>query len=109
MNIKQIIEESAGHVSLSIAPIDLQEFASEIYKQGRIDAREEAQRAAATQPKDDPLLTIEEVAKKLRVTRTAIFRWNKKGYLVPTTYAGRHPRYSLSDINKLLAERKRLN
>lgn len=106
MNIKEIIASGASNVALSISPTDLQEFGREIYKQGRADAAEEARLAAESKPEADPLLTIDEVAERLRVTRSTIFRWRKAGYLTPTAFAGTLPRFATSTINKLADARR---
>lgn len=46
--------------------------------------------------------TIEEVSKILNVNKTTLWRWAKKGYLVPVEVGGNR-RYRMSDIHQLLA------
>lgn len=51
--------------------------------------------------KSDVLLTTDEVAERLSVSRTTLWKWEKKNYLCPIEVGGKR-RYKLSDINEIL-------
>ena len=46
--------------------------------------------------KPEVFLTAEETAKRLKVNRSTLWRWNKEGYLV-----GSKVRYKLSDVERI--------
>ena len=54
--------------------------------------------AAAT---SDQLLSIDEAAKLLSVSKMTLYRWDKNGYLKKMEIGGKR-RYRLSDIEKLV-------
>jgi predicted DNA-binding transcriptional regulator AlpA len=89
MNIAELISNGVG-VTISVTPTDLKEFALELLEE-------------ANQVKKEPeqFLTADETSKKLNVTSTTLWRWNKENYLKPIKI-GRKPYYKLSDVNKLM-------
>lgn len=50
--------------------------------------------------KPEVYLTAEETAKRLKVDRSTLWRWNKEGYLV-STKVGSKVRYKLSDVERI--------
>ena len=46
----------------------------------------------------------DQVSKILNVNKTTLWRWQKKGYLVPVEVGGKR-RYRMSDVKQLLGER----
>jgi excisionase family DNA binding protein len=50
--------------------------------------------------KPEVFLTAEETAKRLKVDRSTLWRWNKEGYLV-STKVGSKVRYKLSDVESI--------
>lgn len=90
MNISELIK-SGANVAITITPRDLNEFALNLIEQ-----------AKQIEPKvPDQYLTPTEVANKLNVTKSTLWRWDKIGYLTPNR-VGRFPKYKLSDITKIL-------
>ena len=77
---------------------------SEDLRQTIFDAVNEAKRALE---KDialkhcDMLLTTNQVIERLKVSRTTLWVWVKKKYIVPVEVGGRQ-RFRLSDINAIL-------
>ncbi|MGL4519566.1 MAG: helix-turn-helix domain-containing protein [Phocaeicola sp.] len=53
------------------------------------------------QQEEDKLLTPEEAAKKVKSTKSTLWRWGKLGYLTPTRIGGK-VFYKESDLNKLM-------
>ena len=50
--------------------------------------------------KPEVFLTAEETAKRLKVDRSTLWRWNKEGYLVANK-VGSKVRYKLSDVERI--------
>lgn len=50
--------------------------------------------------KPETYLTAEETAKRLKVDRSTLWRWNKEGYLV-SAKVGSKVRYKLSDVERI--------
>ena len=86
---------SETNVILQVSSKDLKEFARILLLGGQSIAREQAKLDA----KADRLLTIEEAAKLLSVSKMALYRWDKSGYLKKIEIGGKR-RYRLSDIEK---------
>ena len=63
-----------------------------------------ADRLEASVPDDEVLLSREETMEKFKVSGATIWRWSKKGYLVPVK-VGSLTRYRLSDIKALLVRK----
>ena len=86
---------SETNVILQVSSKDLKEFARILLLGGQSIARERAKLEA----KADRLLTIDEAAKLLSVSKMALYRWDKSGYLKKIEIGGKR-RYRLSDIEK---------
>ena len=86
---------SETNVSLQVSSKDVKEFARILLLGGQSIAREQAKLDA----KADRLLTIDEAAKLLSVSKMALYRWDKSGYLKKIEIGGKR-RYRLSDIEK---------
>ena len=63
-----------------------------------------AYRPEASVPDDEVLLSREETMEKFKVSSATIWRWSKKGYLLPIK-VGSLNRYRLSDIKALLVKK----
>jgi excisionase family DNA binding protein len=50
--------------------------------------------------KPEVYLSVEETARRLKVDRSTLWRWNKDGYLT-TTKVGNKVRYKLSDVERI--------
>lgn len=86
------IKEAKG-ISVTITADDLKEFARDIVKE-TISGLSETE-------KESPIwLTPDQVAKRLKVTRCTLWRWNKEGYL-PNCKFGNRTRYKLSDVERV--------
>lgn len=98
MNIEQLLQ-AAPAVNVTISAQDLKTFACGLIAQ----TRTELERSVAT-GQVESLLTIDEVASKLRVDRTTLYRWNRRGYLTSIEVGGKK-RYRQSDINEIINQR----
>lgn len=59
-----------------------------------------------TEERTDDLLTVQEVAHKLRVPKATIYAWNSRGLAPPRCQMGRHVRYRRSDVEAWLRGRE---
>lgn len=82
---------------------DLMEFAQAIRRDAIEDAKEQMAGATATDPDNPDLLTINEAAAFLKVSRTTLHRYDKAGYLQPIT-AGNAKRYRKADLLRLITQ-----
>ena len=91
MNIHEL-SNLTGNVSVSVTLGDLREFFSEMIAE-----------AAASKERvetEEKFLSVDEVAKELRVSKPTLWRWGKIGYLKPKRI-GRKVVYSQRDIENL--------
>lgn len=84
------------NIVLQLKKEDLQEFAKQILLGAKSIAKLEAEAAATS----DQLLTIDEAAKLLSVSKMTLYRWDKNGYLKKVEIGGKR-RYRKSDIERL--------
>jgi excisionase family DNA binding protein len=93
MNIREILDLGTTAL-LVVSPTDLKEFALSL-----ISEREEEKKSNITAP--ETYLTQDEVAAKLQVDKSTLWRWDKSGYLNKCRVGGK-VRYRLSDVTKLM-------
>ncbi len=91
MNIKELLSSDA-HVSITVTPADLKEFA--------ISLINETLAAKSEQKPVEEYLSPNETASLLGVSKNTLWRWSKSGYLVPVRI-GRKTVYKQSEINKI--------
>ncbi len=82
---------------LQLKKEDLKEFANQILHGAKSIAMLEAEAAATS----DQLLSIDEAAKLLSVSKMTLYRWDQNGILKKVEIGGKR-RYRLSDIEKLV-------
>lgn len=87
---------SPENMVLRLKKEDLKEFANQILLGAKSIAMLEAEAAATS----DQLLTIDEAAKLLSVSKMTLYRWDKNGYLKKMEIGGKR-RYRKSDIERL--------
>ena len=81
-----------ANITLSVSGDDLKEFGASLIRQ-TINQM--------TSEKNEVMLKTNEVAKKLGVDRSTLYRWDKSGYLKPVRMGG-VPRYRLSDVEAVM-------
>lgn len=86
-------------MTLTVTPEALRAYGIAI-AQEVLNAQEKAKN------EDSLLLTVEEAGDLLKVSRTALWRWEKKGILKPIKI-GRSVRYRKSDLEELAAAKKK--
>ena len=92
MSINEIV--SQGNVQLVLSASDLKELLLGLMA-------EVSQKNEDQEEKEDVEMSSDEVAKRLGVTKTTLWRWQKTGYLIPTK-VGRKCFYHSSQIEKLM-------
>jgi excisionase family DNA binding protein len=94
-NIKDILC-TEKNVILQVSSEDLKAFAQEILIEAKSIAMIQAEAAASS----DKLLTIDEAAKLLSVSKMTLYRWDQNGILKKVEIGGKR-RYRKSDIERL--------
>lgn len=92
--INQIMNAGAN-VQLVLSATDLKE----LFFQWQKERNEEEKRRSVPAP--ETYLTQDEVAAKLQVDKSTLWRWDKSGYLNKCRVGGK-VRYRLSDVTKLM-------
>ena len=87
---------SPENMVLQVKKEDLKEFANQILLGAKSIAMLEAEAAATS----DQLLSIDEVAKLLSVSKMTLYRWDQNGILKKVEIGGKR-RYRKSDIERL--------
>ncbi|MGL5957909.1 MAG: helix-turn-helix domain-containing protein [Phocaeicola sp.] len=81
------------NVQIVVSVAELKEFGLSLIS--------EALGSKSQQQQEDKLLTPEEAAKKVKSTKSTLWRWGKLGYLTPRRIGGK-VFYKESDLNKLM-------
>ena len=89
--------DSEANVILQVRVEDLKAFAQEILIEAKSIAMIQAEAAASS----DQLLTIDEAAKLLSVSKMTLYRWDQNGILKKVEIGGKR-RYRKSDIERLV-------
>ena len=92
-NIRSLIESGQGSISFTVTAEALRAYGIAI-------AQEVLNAQAKAKDSDAMLLTVEEAGELLKASRTALWRWEKKGILKPIKI-GRSVRYRKSDLEEL--------
>ena len=87
---------SSENMVLQLKKEDLKEFANQILLGAKSIAMLEAEAAATS----DQLLSIDEAAKLLSVSKMTLYRWDQNGILKKVEIGGKR-RYRKSDIERL--------
>ena len=87
---------SESNIIIQVSSEDLKAFAQEILIGAKSIAMIEAEAAASS----DQLLTIDEAAKLLSVSKMTLYRWDQNGILKKGEIGGKR-RYRKSDIERL--------
>ena len=95
IDILTLAKEAPGTI-LAVRADDLMEANTRLIDQVRADLEKElVERNTAT------LLTREMVLEQLNVSPTTLWRWEKRGYLVPVEVGGQR-RYKSTDIKRIM-------
>ena len=95
MEIKDILT-SGANVNITISANDLRTFLAEVAQE--VVNKEKAAEAARN---DVEMLNQAQVCSYLGVSKATVWRWEKIGYLRPSTRMGSRPMYLKSEIEKL--------
>lgn len=95
MNIQELAQ-FAPTINLTITAGDLKEFATQL-----IAETKEQLEQSISDSKAETYLSSEKVMQMMEISKTTLWRWKQRGYLVPVRVGG-NERYRLSDINKIM-------
>mgnify|MGYP002627020877 CR=1 FL=1 len=99
MNIQELAQ-CAPQINLTVTAADLRDFATELISQTKAELEQ-----TITDSKAESYLSSEKVMEMLEISKTTLWRWKQRGYLVPVRVGG-NERYKLSDIKKILEGEK---
>lgn len=92
MNIEEIIK-NGGNAVVMVTTADLKEFALTLV--------EALKSEEASRKEGERTISQKEAAKYLGKSVSTLIRWGKTGYLVPCSYVGNSPMYSLNQLRKI--------
>ena len=95
MEIKDILT-SGANVSITISANDLRTFLAEVAQE--VVNKEKAAEAAKN---DVEMLNQAQVCSYLGVSKATVWRWEKIGYLRPSTRMGSRPMYNKTDVERI--------
>lgn len=98
LNIEKLITEYPN-IIFQVTGEDLRKFAENLLLNERAIAMQEAEEAARNK-----LISVEEAAKLLSVSKMTLYRWDKNGILKKVEIGGKR-RYRKSDIERLVGFR----
>lgn len=95
MNIQELVEKCTN-VSITVEAKDLKHFADYLIEQTKKELEE-----TVISDKAETYPTPKQVSEILNVDLTTLWRYGKKGYLVPIEVGGKR-RYRMSDVKAIL-------
>ena len=95
MAISEILS-SGANVSITVSADDLRTFFAEVAQQ--VINQEKAAEAARN---DVEMLNQAQVCSYLGVSKATVWRWEKIGYLRPSTRMGSRPMYNKTDVERI--------
>ena len=95
MAISEILS-SGANVSITVSAEDLRVFFAEVAQQ--VINQEKAAQAAKN---DVEMLNQAQVCSYLGVSKATVWRWEKIGYLRPSTRMGSRPMYNKTDVERI--------
>jgi DNA-binding transcriptional MerR regulator len=95
MNIQELAQ-CAPAINLTITAADLKDFAAQL-----ISETKEQLEQQISDSKAETYLSSEKVMQMMEISKTTLWRWKQRGYLVPVRVGG-NERYRMSDIKKIM-------
>lgn len=95
MNIQELAQ-CAPAINLTITAGDLKDFAALLIAETKAELEQ-----SISDSKAETYLSSEKVMQMMEISKTTLWRWKQRGYLVPVRVGG-NERYRLSDIKKIM-------
>lgn len=95
LNIAELAQ-SAPAINLTITAGDLKDFAALLIAQTKAELEQ-----SISDSKAETYLSSEKVMEMMEISKTTLWRWKQRGYLVPVRIGG-NDRYKMSDIKKMM-------
>lgn len=95
MNIQELAQ-FAPTINLTITASDLKDFAALLIAETKAELEQ-----SISDSKAETYLSSEKVMEMMEISKTTLWRWKQRGYLVPVRIGG-NDRYRLSDIQKIV-------
>lgn len=95
MDIQQLAQ-CAPAINLTITASDLKDFAALLIAETKAELEQ-----SISDSKAETYLSSEKVMQMMEISKTTLWRWKQRGYLVPVRVGG-NERYRLSDIKNIM-------
>ena len=95
MDIQQLAQ-CAPAINLTITASDLKDFAALLIAETKAELEQ-----SISDSKAETYLSSEKVMQMMEISKTTLWRWKQRGYLVPVRVGG-NERYRMSDIKKIM-------
>ena len=95
INITELAQ-CAPAINITITAADLKDFAAQL-----ISETKEQLEQQISDSKAETYLSSEKVMQMMEISKTTLWRWKQRGYLVPVRVGG-NERYRMSDIKKIM-------
>ena len=95
INITELAQ-CAPAINITITAADLKDFATQLIAETKAELEQ-----SISDCKAETYLSGEKVMEMLEISKTTLWRWKQRGYLVPVRIGG-NDRYKSSDINRIL-------
>jgi len=95
INITELAQ-CAPAINITITAADLKDFATQLIAETKAELEQ-----SISDSKAETYLSGEKVMEMLEISKTTLWRWKQRGYLVPVRIGG-NDRYKSSDINHIL-------
>ena len=100
LDIEKLISDNPN-VIIQISGFELKAFAEKLLLGAKAIAMQEAEDVRVAAESKEQLLTIEEAAKLLKVSKMTLYRWDKEDILKKVEIGGKR-RYRRSDIDRMI-------
>lgn len=90
------LAQCAPAINLTITASDLKDFAALLIAETKAELEQ-----SISDSKAETYLSSEKVMEMMEISKTTLWRWKQRGYLVPVRIGG-NDRYRLSDIQKIV-------
>lgn len=90
------LAQCAPAINLTITASDLKDFAALLIAETKAELEQ-----SISDSKAETYLSSEKVMQMMEISKTTLWRWKQRGYLVPVRVGG-NERYRMSDIKKIM-------
>ena len=101
MFLNELLETGAKNISVNVSLDDLRKYSKELIQETKKELEE-----VVISEKAETYPSPKQVSEILNVDQTTLWRWAKRGYLIPIKIGGKN-RYRMSEVKAMLNSKKR--